>query len=71
MADVKYPKNVDGFIPKGSECEFADYCLRSGTRCGHTGENKKSKYHCGYCKAYRIIDIMRKQKGEKTLIPYT
>jgi len=62
----KFPKNVDGFIPKGKTCEYEEYCAQSGTRCCHNGENKNSRYHCGYCKSFRMIDIMKKEtNGEK------
>lgn len=59
---------VDGFLPKGTECEYTEYCTRSGVRCLHSGENKRINYHCGYCKAFRFIDASRKLKNEPTIL---
>ena len=60
---------LDGFIKKGTACEYSNYCEIAGARCLHKGENKKTTYHCGYCKSFRIIDQGRLERGEKTLIP--
>lgn len=59
---AKSTKHIDGFIVKGKTCEFSEYCSKSGVRCLHTGENKKSNYHCGYCKAFRIIEFTQERK---------
>lgn len=57
---------TDGWIKKGKECEFTEYCSKAGSRCSHTGENRKSDYHCGYCKAFRYIELTQDRKlGEK------
>lgn len=65
----KNKSDLDGFIKKGSTCEYTDYCEIAGARCLHKGENKKTTYYCGYCKSFRIIDQGRLERGEKTLIP--
>ena len=62
----KITKDITGFIPKGTDCEFKEYCAKSGAQCLHSGENKKINYHCGYCKSFRIIEKVQNRKlGEK------
>lgn len=64
MAGREWPKDVDGFIPKDGICEFEEYCNKSGSRCQR---DSSIKYHCGYCKSYRIINILREKTGEKKI----
>lgn len=59
---------VDGFIKKGQECEYREFCSKSGGQCLHSEENKKINYHCGYCKSFRMIDAERQFKNEPTII---
>jgi hypothetical protein len=59
---------INGFIKVGEECEYSDYCNRSGCRCLHSGENKKMMYECGYCKSFRMIDAGRKLNNEPTIL---
>ncbi|MBV5347867.1 hypothetical protein JZU46_06610 [bacterium] len=68
MSNSKFPKDVEGFIEKGKDCEYIEYCSKSGSRCCHNGENRTIKYHCGYCKSFRMIDEMRKARGEKVIL---
>lgn len=60
--------SVTGVIPKGKKCEYSDYCSKSGVRCLHIGEYFTTTYHCGYCKAFRLVDINRKAKNEPELL---
>ena len=59
-------KKITGIILKNTECEFLDYCTKSGVQCLHTGMKTKADYHCGYCKAFRQIEYTQNRKlGEK------
>ena len=50
---------IHGWIEKGCECEFyADKCMKSSVRCNRTGLDK---YHCGYCKSFRMIIANREK----------
>ena len=52
-----FPKNVvDGFIEKGAECEFTLKCSQNGVACKH---DTTIRYHCGYCKSFRLINYMK------------
>ena len=56
-------RDITGIILKGKRCEYSDYCGKSGVRCLHIGEYLSTNYECGYCKAFRLIDISRKAKN--------
>ncbi len=60
--------DITGIILKGKRCEYSDYCGKSGVRCLHIGEYLSTNYECGYCKAFRLIDISRKAKNEPELL---
>ena len=57
--------NVNGIILKGNRCEYEEYCTKSGVRCM---KNTSNNYTCGYCKAFRLIDINRIAKNELELL---
>ena len=64
MAGCKWPQGVTGMIPKGTECEYNIKCSKSGVRC----EQKiDMNYTCGYCQAFRMIDILNAEKAAKAL----
>jgi len=63
MAGCKWPENVDGVIKKGTECEFNSYCSKSGVQCGHGAFGDDLDYHCGYCKSFRMIAVLKAEKA--------
>lgn len=65
IVPVPFPKDVNGIIPKGTECPYyAEKCSKSGVNCHHNGVDHGADYECGYCKAFRMIDIMNIQREE-------
>jgi len=61
-------KDVTGIILKSNRCEYEEYCTKSGVRCMR---NTGTTHTCGYCKAFRLIDINRKDKNEPELLKNT
>lgn len=60
MKSKEFPKGVDGFILKDESCEYEEKCRRSGVQCRR---DSMTKFHCGYCKSFRMIDIMRREES--------
>lgn len=63
MAGCVWPKGIDGFIPKEEACEYEEKCSKAGVRCQR---DTSIKYHCGYCKSFRMIDILNKEKEKSS-----